>query len=156
MTQADADLPICVDLDGTLLKIDSLQEAASAAALQDFRVLFSIPGWLARGKARLKEELAKRWTFDPAHLPYNETLLAYLREMRTQGRRLILVTAADRAVADPIARHLGLFDEVLASDGTRNLRGAQKAELLCERFGAKRFIYAGNDHTDHTQSERAK
>ena len=144
-----ADLPICVDLDGTLLKIDSLQEAASAAALKDFRVLFHVPIWLARGKAHLKQELAKRWTFDPVHLPYNDKLIAYLREMHAQGRRIVLVTAADRAVAEPIAQHLGLFDEVIASNGTDNLRGAKKATVLCERFGERGFIYAGNDHTDH-------
>lgn len=150
-----ADLPICVDLDGTLLKIDSLQEAASAAALKDFRVLFRVPFWLAQGKARLKEELAKRWAFDPAHLPYNDQLIVYLREMRVQGRQIVLVTAADRAVAEPIANHLGLFDEVLASNGTDNLRGAKKAEVLLERFGDRGFIYAGNDHTDHAVWDKA-
>jgi 4-hydroxybenzoate polyprenyltransferase len=69
--------------------------------------------------------------------------------MRTQGRRIVLVTAADRAIAEPIARHLGLFDDVIASDGTHNLRGAKKADVLCERFGDQGFIYAGNDRTDH-------
>jgi 4-hydroxybenzoate polyprenyltransferase len=155
VTQNAADLPICVDLDGTLLKIDSLQEATTAAALKDFRVLFNLPIWLAQGKARLKEELAKRWSFDPAYLPYNEKLVAYLRELDAQGRRIILVTAADRAIAEPIARHFGFFDEVIASDGVRNLRGARKAELLCERFGPQGFIYAGNDHTDHHVWEKA-
>lgn len=153
--QAAAGLPICVDLDGTLLKIDSLQEAASAAALKDFRVLFRVPVWLAQGKARLKEELAARWSFDPAYLPYNETLVEYLRGMRAKGRRIVLVTAADRAVAEPIAKHIGLFDEVIASDGTNNLRGAKKAEVLCERFGAQGFVYAGNDRTDHHVWEKA-
>lgn len=148
-------LPLCVDLDGTLLKIDSLQEAASAAALKDYRVLLSLPLWLAEGKARLKEELARRWTFDPAYLPYNEKLLAHLREQRQQGRRLVLVTAADRGVAEPISEHLGIFDEVIASDGTHNLRGAKKAEVLCERFGAQGFVYAGNDHTDHHVWDKA-
>lgn len=148
-------LPICVDLDGTLLKIDSLQEAAFAAALKDFRVLFRVPFWLAQGKARLKEELAKRWVFDPAHLPFNDKLIAYLREMRAQNRRITLVTAADQAVAEPIAKHLGFFDEVIASNGKDNLRGARKAEVLCERFGDRGFIYAGNDHTDHAVWEKA-
>lgn len=153
--QACADLPICVDLDGTLLKIDSLQEAASAAALGDFRVLFQVPVWLARGKAHLKQELARRWRFDPAHLPYNERLIDFLRRMRAEGRHIVLVTAADRAVAEAVAGHLGLFNEVLASDGARNLRGSKKAQALCERFGSRRFVYAGNDDTDHHVWEQA-
>jgi 4-hydroxybenzoate polyprenyltransferase/phosphoserine phosphatase len=150
-----AQLPLCIDLDGTLLKIDSLQEAAFAAVMTDPRVLGQIPLWLARGKATLKQECAKRWTFDPAHLPYNEKLLDYLRETRARGRRIVLVTAADRRVADLIAKHLGLFDEVIASNGTDNLRGAAKAETLCRRFGSKGFIYAGNDSTDHAVWQHA-
>jgi 4-hydroxybenzoate polyprenyltransferase/phosphoserine phosphatase len=150
-----ATLPICVDLDGTLLKIDSLQEAACAAALKDCRVLLSLPMWLAQGKARLKQELARRWSFEPAYLPYNENLLVYLREQHQQGRRIVLVTAADRGVAKPIADYLGFFDEVIASDGTRNLRGANKAAALCDRFGTQGFVYAGNDHTDKPVWDKA-
>lgn len=155
LREATALLPICVDLDGTLLRIDSLQEAASAAALKDYRVLFNLPIWLAQGKARLKEELARHWAFDPAHLPYSQTLLVYLRTQHAQGRRLVLVTAADRVVAETIAKHLGLFDEVIASDGVHNLRGTKKADVLCERFGAQGFVYAGNDHTDHHVWDKA-
>lgn len=150
-----AQLPLCVDLDGTLLKIDSLQEAAFAAIMTDALVLGQIPLWLARGKATLKQECAKRWAFDPAHLPYNEKLLDYLRETRARGRRIVLVTAADRGIAEPIAKHIGLFDEVIASNGTDNLRGAAKAEALCSRFGSKGFVYAGNDSTDHAVWQHA-
>jgi hypothetical protein len=46
------------------------------------------------------------------------------------------------------AEYLGVFDEVIASDGQTNLRGASKAEALRQRFGAGGFAYAGNDATD--------
>lgn len=141
-------LPLCVDLDGTLLTIDTLQEAAVGACLRDWRVIVAMPGWLARGKARLKAELARRWDFDPAQLPYNLDLLAYLQEQRARGRVLVLATAADRVIAQKIADHLGLFDAVIASDGSRNLGGAAKAAALIERFGVKGFVYAGNEQAD--------
>ena len=51
--------PLCVDLDGTLVQIDTLEESASAAVFDDWRVLLGIPGWLLEGKARLRAELAK-------------------------------------------------------------------------------------------------
>src|SRR5580658_7740295 len=75
-------LPLCVDLDGTLLHIDTLHESTFAAAFDDWRVLFRLPGWLAEGKAKLKAELAGRWRFDPATLPYNAALLEYIRAQR--------------------------------------------------------------------------
>jgi 4-hydroxybenzoate polyprenyltransferase len=141
-------LPLCVDLDGTLLHIDTLHESTFAAAFDDWRVLFRLPGWLAEGKAKLKAELAGRWRFDPATLPYNAALLEYIRAQRDAGRHVALCTAADRSIAEQVAEHLDLFDEVIASDGQTNLRGGLKAEALRQRFGAGGFVYAGNDSTD--------
>ena len=141
-------LPLCVDLDGTLLHIDTLQESTFAAAFADWRVLFRLPGWLAEGKAKLKAELAKRWRFDPATLPYNADLLQYIRAQHEAGRHLVLCTAADRSIAERVAEYLDLFDEVIASDGQTNLRGGLKAEALRRRFGEGGFVYAGNDASD--------
>ncbi len=149
------DLPLCVDLDGTLLRINSMHEAAFAAVLADWRVVFRLPLWLAAGRARLKQELAARWRFAAAHLPYSETLLRLVGQERARGRRIVLCTAADRQVAQAVAEHLGVFDEVIASEGIHNLRGAQKAEALCRRFGERGFLYAGNDATDHAVWQRA-
>src|SRR5579875_2030880 len=102
----------------------------------------------ARGNACLKAQLAGRWDFDPALLPYHLEFLAYLQEQKTRGRFLVLATAADQAIARKIADHLGLFDEVIASDGRRNLGGEAKAAALVERFGAHGFVYAGNARSD--------
>ena len=148
-------LPLCIDLDGTLLRINSLHEAAFTAALADWRVLFLLPVWLAGGRARLKQELAARWRFSAAQLPYSDELLRLLEQERARGRRIVLCTAADRQVAQAVARHLGVFDEVIASEGFNNLRGAHKAEALCQRFGEHGFVYAGNDATDHAVWQRA-
>src|SRR5208337_3575267 len=54
----------------------------------------------------------------------------------------------DRAMAMPVANHVGLFDEVLGSDGRTNLRGANKLKLLTEKFGERGFDYAGNSSAD--------
>ena len=141
-------LPLCVDLDGTLLPIDTLHEAAFGAVLADWRVLLRIPSWLARGKARLKAELAARWTFEASQLPYNQPFLDYLCAEKAKGRYLVLATAADQSVAQRVADELGIFDVVIASDGETNRAGAAKAEALVERFGAKGFVYAGNAKAD--------
>ena len=140
-------IPVCVDLDGTLVNTNTLHETF-LATLGRPNALSALPVWLRAGKARLKQELARRANLDPALLPYNESLLAYLHAQKQAGQRLILVTAADQSLAEKVSAHLGLFDEVIASDGRRNLRGAEKAKVLVERFGSRGFVYAGNDHTD--------
>jgi 4-hydroxybenzoate polyprenyltransferase len=68
---------------------------------------------------------------------------------------LILCTAADRSIADLVASHVGLFCEVIASDGKINLAGANKAAALVSRFGKGGFDYAGNSSADFDVWESA-
>jgi len=142
------DLPLCVDLDGTLLKTDSLVEMLFSRVKQQPGLLWRLPGMLLAGRAAFKHQLAALADFDVITLPRNEKFLAYLRRERRRGRRLVLATAATRAVAERINERLGLFDEVVASDENHNLSGTRKRDALVRRFGEGGFAYAGNDHVD--------
>jgi len=51
-------------------------------------------------------------------------------------------------MARPIANHVGLFDDVMASDGKINLRNAAKRHALTARFGERGYDYAGNSNDD--------
>ena len=148
--------PLCIDLDGTLLNSDLLLEAAFAQLKQAPLSVLRWPRWLAGGKARLKAEIAARVELDIETLPYNLALLAFLREQKAQGRTLVLVTASHRRFAEQVAEHLGLFDEVLATDGDRNLAGAHKAETLVEHYGERGFDYAGNAAVDRAVWKHAR
>lgn len=110
--------------------------------------VFRWPFWLAKGKAVLKHNIASRYRCDPAVLPYNTDVLEWLTAQRASGRKIILCTASDRTIAESIARHLGIFDEVLASDGLHNMAGNHKASVLEERFGRFGFDYVGNSRVD--------
>ena len=149
-------LPLIVDLDGTLIRTDMLHESA-LRVLRDkpFDVL-CFPIWLSQGKAMLKQRLAHRTEFDPSSLPYNRDFLAWLKQQRAQGRKLILCTATDLIIATAIADHLGIFDEVMASDGITNLAGENKAKALEKRFGHAGFDYAGNSQDDLAVWQRAR
>jgi 4-hydroxybenzoate polyprenyltransferase len=151
-----ADVPLCVDLDGTLLKADSLHELVVRVFKQQPWVLFYLPLWLLRGKHVLKRELARRCQLDVAALPYNSECLAFLRAEKQRGRVLYLVTGAYQDVAQAVADYIGLFDGVFATDTTQNLTGKRKAALLVEKFGVKGFAYAGNDMVDVPVWENAQ
>lgn len=139
---------LVVDLDGSLILTDMLHESALKLFKQRPWDVLRIPFWLAEGKAALKQRLASDAEFDPATLPYNLPLLDWLRAQRAEGRRLVLCTASDTRIAESIAQHLGIFDEVIASDGTHNLAGPDKARALCRRFGERGFDYVGNSSAD--------
>lgn len=140
--------PLCVDLDGTLTSIDTLHESLLGLAKEAPVALLSLPGWLAQGKAEFKHQIASRVTLDASTLPYHEALLAWLRSERASGRKLVLVTAANRSIAEAVANHLQVFDDVIANDGGENLSGERKRLALVQRFGEKGYDYAGNDSVD--------
>lgn len=140
-------LPLCVDLDGTLVKSDTLVDSVFALARQNPRALLRIPGWLAQGKAAFKQQVTRAVTLDVAHLPYNEALLEYLYQQHAGGRSIFLATAADTVLAERIAAHEQIFSGVLASDGTLNLAGANKLKAFQDRFGTE-FSYIGNASPD--------
>jgi 4-hydroxybenzoate polyprenyltransferase len=141
-------LPLVVDLDGTLIFTDLLHESC----LYLFRVkpwlIFHLPFWLFKGKARLKSRLTDVISLPIASLPYNNDLIDYLRSQKSLGRRIILCTASHHILAQAVADHLGIFDEVLASNEAINLTGSAKAEALIARYGNKKFDYAGNSQVD--------
>ncbi len=149
-------MPLCVDLDGTLITADLLWESCARLAKNRPLDLFAVPLWLAKGRANLKRQLASRVTLDAASLPYNEPFIEYLRTEKSAGRRLLLVTASDRELAEKVSAHLGLFDEVMGSDGLTNLKSTAKAEALVARFGEKGFDYAGDSSADLAVWPRAR
>ncbi|MDB5416360.1 MAG: Decaprenyl-phosphate phosphoribosyltransferase [Rubritepida sp.] len=141
-------LPIAVDLDGSLLHVDTLHESI-------FTLLKSSPletaaafARIRTSKAAFKRSVAETVSLDIAGLPFNMELLAWLRTEHARGRRIGLFTAADQSVADAVAAHLpGLFEVVRGSDGQVNLSGARKAELIAGIF-PEGFAYVGNAPVD--------
>ncbi len=138
--------PLCVDLDGTLLRSDLLLESTLALLAQRPWLLFLLPWWLLRGKANLKRQVASRVSLDPGALPYDGRVLELLRA--NPQRHRVLCTASDERLVQPLAEHLGCFEEVMASDGQRNLSGTNKAQALVARFGERGFDYVGNGRVD--------
>jgi 4-hydroxybenzoate polyprenyltransferase/phosphoserine phosphatase len=141
-------IPLCVDLDGTLIHTDLLLESFLLLVKRNPLYLLMIPLWLLQGKAHLKRQIAMRVQMNSAALPYTKPLLEWLRHQRELGRPLWLVTASDERLARPVADHLQLFDGVMASDGQANLAGGGKARALVAAFGEKGFDYAGNHAVD--------
>ncbi len=140
-------VPLCVDLDGTLVKSDTLVDSVLALARQKPGDILRIPSWIAQGKAQFKKHVTASVALDVEHLPYNRPLLEWLRVEHGAGRAIYLATAADRSLAERVADYLGIFAGVLASDGTKNLAGKNKLEAFREHFG-ERFCYIGNAKPD--------
>lgn len=140
-------LPLCVDLDGTLVKSDTLLDSLLVMVRQKPLLLLYLPVWLLQGKAAFKSHIAQAVTLNAPHLPYNRPLLQFLERQHATGRPIYLATAADAGLAKAVAAHLGIFTGTLASDGSTNLAGAAKLAAFRAQF-PQGFCYIGNAKPD--------
>jgi len=139
---------LCVDLDGTLIRGNVLLECVFVLLKTRPVALFQLPFWLLSGRASFKRRVAAGIHFNPSRLAYRQPVLDLLHQEKANGRRIALVTAADRKLGEAISSYLGLFDEVYASDGKVNLKGAHKAEFLTRHFAQTGFEYVGDSSAD--------
>lgn len=140
--------PLVVDLDGTLLRSDILFEAMLHHVIKGLGSALQIPLWLLRGKASLKEQLAQKVLLDVTILPYNEEIIDFLQQAKQEKRHIVMATASHRIYAERIAKHLGLFDRVIATEQGINFSSRTKSTRLISEFGYKGFDYIGNSHDD--------
>ncbi len=141
-------LPLCVDLDGTLIEGDaSWMSVRTLFKRSPFTAVSLLPLFFV-DRAKFKHELSRRYVPDPATLTFIPEVVAFAREQRAAGRMVVLATASNIAIASRVAEHLGCFDEVIASDEHTFRGGPGKAKALTERFGDRGFVYAGNEVRD--------
>ena len=147
--------PLVIDLDRTLVTNDVAMEQLVRFGRRSWRTALALLWALAlsvlHGPARLKVRLAKAVPIDAATLPYRPEVLELIATARAQHRPVILATASHARVAHAVARHLGLFDAVIATRGRRNAKGAAKLAAIQSEIaamGATAFDYVGDSRAD--------
>jgi 4-hydroxybenzoate polyprenyltransferase/phosphoserine phosphatase len=139
---------LCVDLDGTLVRGDTLIESLVILLRSEPWRAFLVLLWVFRGKARFKHELGRLVRIQPESLPYEPAVLDYLRAESAAGRKMLLVTGANSAIAHPVAEYLGFFSDVICSNETESITGKRKLAAIRRVLGSDDFSYAGNSRTD--------
>jgi len=138
---------LVVDLDGTLTRTDTLIESILLLIKKSPLIVFYLPLWLIRGRLFFKNKIAERISLNVETLPYNENLIAFLKDQKLAGRKLVLATAAHESIATKVSNYLGLFDDVISSDETTNVKGETKLSEIRNKYGDK-FSYAGDSSID--------
>jgi 4-hydroxybenzoate polyprenyltransferase len=142
------DVPLVVDVDGTLIKTDFLFEALLQVAARHPLELWRLPLWLLKGKAGFKAALAEFGDPGTQSVPLREETVALIDAAREVGRPIYLASASDRRFVEALAERLGCITGVFASDETVNLSGKAKAERLIDEFGAGGFDYVADADVD--------
>lgn len=144
----DSATTVCVDLDGTLVRTDTLAESILQLFKYHFFRFLILPFWLLKGRVYLKSRVAEYTSVNARLLPYNLAVLDYLKSEKDSGAKLYLVTASMQKTADAVAGHLGIFDGQYGSTEKVNYKGRNKAQLLNELFGPGNYDYIGDSRAD--------
>ena len=148
--------PLVIDLDGTLIFTDMLYESALQFLKKKPLGIFTLFFKLLQGKTTLKSFLAEHTSIPVALLPYNQELIEYIQKQKLSGKKIILCTASNIQIAQSVAAHLNLFDDVIASDAHINVIGKTKANILNQKLGKGNYTYAGNSKEDIAVWENSK
>ena len=144
----DPSIPLCVKLEGAVLRTGTTAELALALIRRNPLMLLVLLAWGLRGASVFRDRVAAHAALDPASLPYRRPFLAFLRREIAAGREVFLVARARPEVAHAIANHLGLAPDIVEVDYDAADPGEAVAKRLCARFGTGDFDYAGFGPTD--------
>lgn len=136
-------IPICVDLDGTLVPYDTafqawkflLKKKPSLAIKVGFYYFFY-------GESRVKHLIGGLATRNDS---LNCELLSYLKNAKKNNRRIILATGATLKTAKKFAEKYDIFDDIIASTEDFNCVGAHKMMKINELINDEKFMYVA-DH----------
>jgi 4-hydroxybenzoate polyprenyltransferase len=148
MAETSSALPLFVDLDGTLIKTDTMIEAILSLLRTKPLALLEMLGWLAGGKVVFKAQLAKRISLDLSSLPTNLELVSYLKDEHEKGRELILISASHQSVVDSALKHFDFFSAGFGSGDKTNLKAKTKLQKIKQLTKKSFFAYAGDSSAD--------
>lgn len=140
--------PLIVDLDGTLIKTDSLLEYLIICIKKNPLNIFKLLIKFFFGRANLKKYLSDSFVLNVSSLPYNNELINFLKAEKKGNRKIYLCSGADKKFASSIASYLNLFEDTYATENGLNLVGKEKSSFLVRKFGVKNFDYVGNSKDD--------
>ena len=150
--RAETEIPLVVDVDGTLVSGDLLFEGMARlladSPLSLAVLLFRTPRAItATGRAALKRRVAEAVQLPPETVVLNPAVLQEIESAKAAGRSVYLASGADALAVRGLGQSVGAAG-CLCSDGKTNLVGHAKAVVLISRFGQAQFDYIGNEWRD--------
>jgi 4-hydroxybenzoate polyprenyltransferase len=136
-----------VDLDNSLLRVDTLHEGIAHLLSRRPWAVFALLLELFRGKVAVKQFVHKHAPLDVKDLPIREDLLAYLTQQKALGRPIGLFSAAGQDIVDACRERFGIFDIAVGTSDPANLAGRAKLRSIQKHLG-QQFVYAGDSSAD--------
>jgi 4-hydroxybenzoate polyprenyltransferase len=137
-----------VDLDGTLLRTDTLWEQVLLLFRRPWLLIGALYA-LLKGKGSFKAYCLRNAGIpDIGLLPLNQEVMDIIHLHNEAGVPVFLATASLREVACEVSRIIPGIAGIIASTPELNLKSENKAQAILEHAEGKAFGYIGNDSSD--------
>ena len=146
----DPSVPLCVKLEGAVLRTGTTAELALALVRRRPLMLFALLGWMFLGASGFPGAGSRTHAaLDPAQ-PALSQAAAGLSAPRSRGRPQDHSGRPRQAgIARAVANHLGVISDIVEIDQDDAAEpGETIAKKLCARFGSGDFDYAGFGPSD--------
>ena len=151
------DIPLILDVDGTLIKNDLTQElflrGVRLYPLKIFTFLFLVLTSRSKLKALLVSLVGEE--IYPKSLPYNDAIIEKGKAAKSEGRRVFLCSGSQEKLVGQLADGFRWIDGTFATDENVNLTRKNKADFLETRF-PDGFDYIGNSTQDFPVWRKAR
>ncbi len=142
-------VPLFVDVDGTLTRADISIESFVVYARQGLGHVLRLIVWLLMGRALAKTLVARQRRIEPARLPYRPEVIDLITAAKQEGRPVILASASHWTHIRRIARHLELDDAIIGTKGRANRKSKGKLAAIRDEIGEDApFDYVGDSRAD--------
>jgi hypothetical protein len=153
----DVEVPLVVDLDGTLFPVTTRTLMAGRLLLTHPSMWCRYRQLRARDRTASKRFLCEHVGLDVRRAPVRRSLLRWLEAEQARGRELYLASGAPQPIVDAVVdAYAPLFTHGWGSSAQANLVGPAKATLLCRRFAEHGFDYIGDAADDVAVWHRAR
>jgi len=142
-------VPLFVDVDGTLTRADISIESFVLYARQGLGHALRLLFWLVMGRALAKTLVARHRRIEPTRLPYRPEVIDLIAAAKREGRPVILASASHWTHIRRIARHLELDEAIIGTRGRANRKSGAKLAAIREALGGDApFDYVGDSRAD--------
>ncbi len=140
----------CVDLDGTMIPNDmSVTSFFEVIKKNPLKVFPCLIWYIKGGRALLKYNLEKLYSFNVSDLNFNQKLISFLNtEFQKPENEIYLVSGSTYLIVKKIADNFEFFKGAYGSSSEVNLIGNNKLAFINEQFKDQEVCYIGNSKSD--------
>lgn len=144
----EKEIPLIVDLDGTITKSDLFFETLVIFIKKNPLNIFFIFFWLFFGKSFLKLKLSEKITISPSDIKYRKEVINYLNHQKQNKRKIYLFSGSSINQVKEVHDYLNIFDGYYGTTINLNLISYNKLNYIKKFFGSVEFDYIGDSSKD--------